>query len=137
MGARLRLDCGNGVVLEVTAETLKEAFKAVASYQEVFAERQCGQCGGERLSFEHRTDSENHDYYSIRCRECGAQLDMGQHKSGGTLFTKRKTSEGLWDKDHWYQWSAANERKSGNGENGGTQSSGKAKYEEPSGFGEF
>lgn len=102
--AKIRLQCGR-VWLEVDASGVKEAIKALGEYQEVFSERTCGCCGSEEIAYEHRQHDGN-DYYSLKCRACGAQLDFGQHKTGGTLFAKRKLSSGEYDKEHggWYSW---------------------------------
>ena len=108
--AKIRLQCGR-VWLEVDANGVKDSIKALSEYQEVFAERTCGKCGSEEIAYEHRLHDSN-DYYSLKCRNCGARLDFGQHKTGGTLFAKRKLENGEYDKEHrgWYSWQSKNGR---------------------------
>lgn len=71
----------------------KQIVKTVASLQEIFEEDRCGKCQSERIRCSHNSDKDNHDYYKLRCLDCGAQIDFGQHKTGGTLFIKRHTEE--------------------------------------------
>ena len=101
---KVRLQCGR-VWLEVDVIGVKAAMKALGEYQEVFLERKCGQCGKEDIIYEHR-QVDGHDYYSLKCADCGAQLDFGQHKNGVTLFAKRKLPDGTFDKEHrgWYRY---------------------------------
>ena len=129
MATSVRLNCGNGVWLEVSGGTIKEVFKELADYQQIFGEKLCGQCRSTDLVFDHRTDTEGHDYYSVKCTACGAQLGFGQNKTGGGLFPKRKNADGVWDSEHfgWFQWK---DRK------GRSESSG-ASHGEPEQFGEF
>jgi hypothetical protein len=87
------------------AESVKGAFAAVAQVQEIFEGNKCGQCGSPS-----NLETRNYDgntYYNKRCRnaDCGAQLDFGQHKEGGTLFVKRRDKDGnAIGVDGWYQW---------------------------------
>ena len=106
MTAKIRFNCNNGCWIEVDASNPKDAVKQMSSYLEVFQEQACGQCGGTVLAWEHRQDKEDHDYYSIRCRQCGAELRFGQTRKGERLFAKRKLDSGEYDKDHhgWTKW---------------------------------
>lgn len=103
---KIRLNLANGVWLELDCTNPKEAVKELAAYQEVFSERECGMCHATELVFLHRQDDEKHDYYSIKCKACQAQVDFGQHKTGNTLFLKRKDANGQYDTNHggWYHW---------------------------------
>lgn len=102
--AKVRVQCGRAW-LEVDVSSVKEAVKALSEYTEVFGEQSCGACQSDQLSYEHRQDNEGHDYYTLKCRACGAQLDFGQHKVGNTLFAKRKDKSGnALGKNGWYKW---------------------------------
>ena len=103
-GAKIRIMVGKAWV-EVDAGTPKDAIRAIAPYYEVFGQASCGLCGGTNLGVGYRTPSGN-DYYYVTCLSCGAQLDLGQHKEGGTLFAKRKLPTGEYDTNHlgWYKW---------------------------------
>lgn len=74
------------------AEAPKDAIRRAAALAEVFNVEKCGACGSENIRPEHRKFDDN-EYYSWRCANCNAQLDLGQHKTGGTLFQKRYSKE--------------------------------------------
>ena len=94
-----------GVWIEVESESVVDAFKMAANYQEAFGETQCGSCQSKNLRYEHRQDKEQHDYYSVRCMECSCVLDLGQHKVGKTLFAKRKDKDNNWlPNKGWHKW---------------------------------
>lgn len=87
----------NRIKVEIESESSKDAFKKLAEFQEIFAEPTCGQCNNDDLQFVVRT-VDNNDYYELKCTNCYAKLAFGQHKSGGTLFPKRKNPDGTYDK---------------------------------------
>ena len=95
------------VHLEVDAEDVKSSVKQLSGFMDVYAEQQCGACGCQAVRVEHRSDADSHDYYSVKCLngECGAELRFGQHKSGKTLFAKRKDEQGNWlDHGGWMKF---------------------------------
>lgn len=86
------------------AQGVKGVFAGLAQVQEVFEHNTCGQCESTETVLDLR-EHDGNSYYKKRCLSCGAQLDFGQHKTGDTLFAKRR------DKDHgeigrngWYHW---------------------------------
>lgn len=93
-------------VLEVTAGSPKVAFAMLGAFSEILADTRCGLCKGTDLGFEYRRvgDGGEFDYYSRRCLNpaCRAQLDFGQHKTGETLFGKRRGNREATG--GWYQW---------------------------------
>jgi len=91
--------------IEIQSESVKESFKKLAEFQEVFDEPQCGQCKSDNLQFVVRTVDGN-DYYELKCNSCFAKLAFGQHKIGGSLFPKRKLADGTFDKENkgWHKW---------------------------------
>ncbi len=95
------------MMLQIESESAKDAFKKLAEFQEVFDESSCGQCKSDDLKFVVRTVDGN-DYYELKCNSCFAKLAFGQHKSGCSLFPKRKLENGLFDKEHqgWHRWNA-------------------------------
>tara|TARA_Y100000296_G_scaffold84163_1_gene116797 strand:- start:2182 stop:2511 length:330 start_codon:yes stop_codon:yes gene_type:complete len=90
--------------VEFEADTIKEIFFQLATFQEVFGESACGKCKSENLRFVVR-ENEGNAYYEIRCRDCGAKLAFGAHKKGGGLFPRRKDAEGNWlPNSGWQKW---------------------------------
>jgi len=86
--------------VEIDADSAKEAFKKLAEFQEVFDETSCGLCKGEEIQFVVR-NVEGNDYYELKCRSCGGKLAFGQHKSGNSLFPKRKEH---YETKGWHKW---------------------------------
>lgn len=70
------------------AQNMKDVFRWSAVYG--MLPKKCDNCVSEDLHLTHRSPQEN-DYFSIRCRSCGAEGNFGQHKKGGTLFYKPDT----------------------------------------------
>tara|TARA_R100000005_G_C4945855_1_gene168414 strand:- start:596 stop:925 length:330 start_codon:yes stop_codon:yes gene_type:complete len=90
--------------VQFDCETQRDLFSQLSSFQEVFNETQCGKCGSENLRFVVRQNDGN-EYYELRCLDCGAKLQYGVNKKGGTLFPKRKNAEGEWLPDRgWTKW---------------------------------
>lgn len=103
---------GNGrLTFEFEAESDRKLFEHLAHIQEVFEEPQCGCCKSQRIRHEVR-EFDGNSYYKLYCDDCGATLDFGQHKQGGSLFPKRH------DKDRhdlpnrgWYVYGEATTQK--------------------------
>ena len=90
--------------VSIETDSVKETFKKLAEFQEVFDEHCCGLCQNEDLQFIVRTVDGN-DYYELKCKKCFAKLAFGQHKSGGSLFPKRKNADGTYSESKgWHQW---------------------------------
>jgi hypothetical protein len=89
---------GNGrLTIELEAGSVKDLFAAVAQVSEVFdADSVCGCCESPRIIYRVR-DVEGNRFFELYCTEpdCGAVLEFGQHRQGGTLFPKRKNDQGL------------------------------------------
>ena len=102
---KLSYKTGNGRInVEFEADTQKDLFSQISSFQEVFDESLCGKCGSENLKFVVRVVEEN-EYFELRCRDCAAKLAFGAHKKGGGLFPKRKNKDGDWLPDSgWGKW---------------------------------
>lgn len=97
---KVRQQLASGIVLELDVDSVKDAVREMAGFQEVFAERSCGQCGQPTLVCSYRKDKEGNEYFGLRCTSCGCELSFGQHREGGTLFAKRTTADGVYDKEH-------------------------------------
>ncbi|PIZ50978.1 hypothetical protein COY27_04965 [Candidatus Woesearchaeota archaeon CG_4_10_14_0_2_um_filter_33_13] len=93
----------NRIKVEIESKAAKDAFKELAEFQEVFDEANCGLCSKDDLQFTVRT-VEGNDFYELRCKSCGGKLVFGQHKSGGTLFPKRKQDDGSYKNRGWFKW---------------------------------
>ena len=91
--------------VQIDENSVKESFKKLAEFQEIFDEPCCQLCKNENLQFVVRTVDGN-DFYELRCKKCFAKLAYGQHKIGNSLFPKRKRSDGSLDKEHhgWHRW---------------------------------
>lgn len=90
--------------VQFDCETQKDLFSQLSAFQEVFGETTCGKCGSDNLRFVVR-ENEGNEYYELRCLDCGAKLQYGVNKKGGTLFPKRKNAEGEWLPDKgWTKW---------------------------------
>ena len=102
---KLSYKTSNGRIgVELEADTQKDLFNQISSFQEVFDEGCCGKCGNENVRFVVRTVEEN-DYHELRCSSCSAKLSFGANKKGGGLFPKRKDKEGNWLPDRgWVKW---------------------------------
>ena len=85
----------------VEGETQKDIFQTLATYQEVFGTCNCKGCGKENLLYTVReqkdSNGKNQKYYELRCRDCYAKLQFGQHLEDPTLFPKK-----------WVRWDATN-----------------------------
>ena len=94
----------NRLNVEIDADSAKDAFKKLAEFQEVFDEDKCQLCKNNDLQFIVRTVDSN-DYFELKCKSCFAKLAYSQHKSGGSLFPKRKLASGEYDKENhgWYK----------------------------------
>lgn len=107
---RLHYTSANGrMQFEFDGSTHKEVIQRLAAIQELFEEPACGCCNSKDIRFDVR-EFDGNSYYKLVCPACSAQLDFGQHKTGGSLFVKRT------DKDKrpmpnrgWYIWNRNND----------------------------
>ena len=94
----------NRMNVEFEGDTVRDVWKQLAFFQEVFGESACGKCGSENLRFVVR-ENEGNEYYELRCIDCGARLAFGANKQGGGLFPRRKDADGNWlDDKGWQKW---------------------------------
>lgn len=95
------------LTITFNAETDKAVVERLSTLEEIFGHTKCGKCGSENLKFNVRENGGN-KYYELVCQDCGAKLAFGVHKEGGSLFPKRKDSEGNYLKDKgWTKWNKA------------------------------
>ena len=86
--------------ITVEADSQKEIFETLASYQEVFGTTTCKGCGSDNLKYvvrisKNEKSSRTYKYFEIRCADCYAKLIFGQHENGQTLYPKEWVR---WDK---------------------------------------
>jgi hypothetical protein len=82
------------LILKVQGETPKDLFRQLSMVQDIFeAGDSCGCCNSKNIRFRVRTH-EGMDFYELLCQDCAAQFSFGQHKTGGTLFPKRRNDAG-------------------------------------------
>jgi hypothetical protein len=91
-----------------------QVFGAIAAFQEIFEETTCGKCAGDSLRYAVR-ENDGNKYHELHCKnpQCRAKLAFGQHKTGDTLFPKRRAGRndptGIADGDYlpdrgWLRW---------------------------------
>jgi hypothetical protein len=99
------------MTFEFDATSPKDVFAQLAEIQDVFEERSCGSCCSERIRFDVR-EFDGNSYYKMVCRDCAAQLDYGQHKTGDGLFPKRhqKDTRDPLPNGGWYHWQGRDEQ---------------------------
>lgn len=90
--------------VEIEGDKQTDVFGSIAQFQEVFEEDICQKCKSADVRFVVRTVDDN-NYHEIQCNECRAKLAFGQHKTGGSLFPKRKDKDGGWLPDRgWVKY---------------------------------
>lgn len=100
---KVRVNYGR-VWLETDVNSPKDAIRELSEFAEVFCEQTCGACKSTNVTASHR-EHDGHDYYSVRCIDCGAELSFGQKKNGRSLFAKRKDKDGnTLDNRGWTRW---------------------------------
>ncbi len=105
---KVRVKCGE-FWLEVDAQDVKEAFRGLANYLEVFSESVCGVCQSTAIRPSHRT-KDSFDFYELICCQCGAALKLGQSKDQHRLFPKRKDENGNWlENGGWAKYNRQND----------------------------
>lgn len=92
---KVKLNVNARAQIELDAETPKDLIRQLSAFQEVLIETECGDCGSDRVRYEHRVRDAN-EYYSMRCLVCDATLDFGQHRTGETLFVERDKGKSGW-----------------------------------------
>jgi hypothetical protein len=80
---------GTRLVLELDVKDTKQAFDAIAHFDEIFAVRTCPNCGGQDHALVHRTPGGN-DYRELKCKnpDCGYEFDFSTTKEGGRMYPK-------------------------------------------------
>lgn len=96
----------NRMRFEFDADSEKTAFDQIAAIQEVFEESQCGLCQGKNVFMQVRCPNNKDVYYNLRCRDCGAELDVGQGRDGKTLFIRKfdKDTKQALPHGGWKRW---------------------------------
>jgi Zn ribbon nucleic-acid-binding protein len=95
--------------VEVEGADTKDCFTQLAGAIEVFANAQCGSCDSQNTMPQCRENGGNH-FYSMKCIDCGAELNYGQRRQDGGLFPKRKDKEGSYlPANGWTKWAPKEE----------------------------
>jgi uncharacterized protein with PIN domain len=82
------------LALKVDANSHKDLFRAVATAQEIFeAETACGCCNSDLIRFQVRC-VDAFEFFELVCGNCDARFEFGQHRTGATLFPKRRDDAG-------------------------------------------
>lgn len=115
--AKFRINIGNTVV-ESEGSDLRDVIADFSRAAEVFSHSQCGHCQSQRVYPSHRKTSDGkYDYYSMKCADCGAELNFGVRQADNVLYPKRKDSNGNWlQNGGWVKF-----EKSNSGSGGGSQ----------------
>lgn len=100
----------NRVRVEFDADGTKALFGHLSQLADVLEVEPCGQCKSTAVVHEHRV-RQTFDYYSFRCRSCGAELSLGQYKDGRGLFVKRQDEDGKpVGKNGWHHYKPEGQR---------------------------
>lgn len=96
------------ITFEVSGETTKDVFREIAKVQSTFeADWACGLCQSANIKFQTRVTGDESEWFELQC-ECGARLQFGQHKKGGSLYVKRERND---PHRGWAKWDrSSNER---------------------------
>jgi len=121
------------LTIEIDAAKQKDLFKALASVQESFGERECGLCRGPVIPIWRKASKqvgkkiEEYEYPEWKCTKCPGRKSMGTiNDDTGTLFPINKMSpttgmplskkekdagvEGVWSQTNgYYKWSPQKE----------------------------
>jgi len=109
---KVKYNSPNGkFAIDIEGEEMVDIFEKIGHVQDVFDETKCIKCGNENLKFTIRRNKDDDPFYELRCgdiKTCGAKLQYGPHKKGGTLFPKRKDADGNFlPDDGWIKWDAS------------------------------
>lgn len=97
------LKVNDNLSFELNAEKQKGMFEELATLQEIFGVAKCGKCGKQHLRFVVR-ENDGNKYYELHCEDCYARLAFGSHKTGDTLFPKRKDGDTYLPDNGWTKW---------------------------------
>jgi len=100
---KTRLQLNERLSFEIEGTNQKEIFEQLAALQEIFGVAKCGKCGCTDLSFVVR-ENEGNKYYELHCDKCRARLAFGSHKTGDTLFPKKKDGDSYLPDNGWTKW---------------------------------
>jgi hypothetical protein len=78
----------DGLKFEVEGEKLTSILKEVGGLIDAIGWESCGKCNAGNTFPNHREVGAD-AFYELKCRECGAVLQLGVHKEGGGLYKKR------------------------------------------------
>src|SRR3990167_1076320 len=60
--------------------------------------QKCSACKSTNIALNYKSPKGN-DYYGLKCLDCGAELNFGQHKVGGTFYIKSDSTWERWGGD--------------------------------------
>lgn len=114
---KLSYTTNNGrMTVELESDSQAGLFKEIASFQEIFEINTCGKCGCSDIQYVVRKDSEENEYFELRCNSetggpngtpCRARFSLGQNKKPkGSLFPKRKDGEKYLNDGGWLRWNS-------------------------------
>lgn len=84
------------VKLQFDCSGVKELIGRLSSVTEILeADTHCRLCESRNIAPTCR-EYDGNSYYSITCQDCGGYLQLGQHKTGGTLFVKKDQGKQGW-----------------------------------------
>lgn len=116
--------------VSLEADNPVDLIKRVSQFTQL--PKKCGHCNSDTLSLMHRTagNSDEYDYYFLKCDDCGAQGDLGQKKAPkGDIFFRYQPKDKTNVKDGFYKyWEQAESKKSSGGSTQSSQSSASARY---------
>lgn len=78
----------NGLTIEIECANLQTLMQEVTAIENAIGHEQCGKCKSNNVFPNHRK-VETDDFYELKCNDCYAVLQLGQHKSDQTLYKKK------------------------------------------------
>src|SRR5690606_22014825 len=83
----------NGVKGTFSGE-VKEVWRQLAEFQEIFGNDTCGKCSSNNVNYEVRTavdeEGEKFEFFEMKCQDCYSRLSFGTPKENNQkLFPKR------------------------------------------------
>lgn len=90
MEALIKLN--GSTTIKVEGTDLKDLLEQVTQIDDAVGFEPCGKCKSNNTAPRYRQVEED-KFYEIRCLDCGAVLQLGVNKKGGTLYKKKMLTD--------------------------------------------
>jgi len=89
---KARLELYHGLSFEFESNKLQDILKEISNIETSIGWELCGKCKSNN-TFPNYRQVGSDDFYEIKCRDCGAVLQLGTHKEGQTLYKKKMKTD--------------------------------------------